>query len=372
VAAGVLDNKIHGVTSRGPRLRTAAAALTLLAALAGARDAPSQVPVRPTIRGTVVTEAGDRIPYAVIVLQPAYSQRFADENGFFALSRVDPGTYRLMVRQVGFTPFDSSIELSASSPPLRIALRSVALELPALTVESDEGCDAPGPPDSAGSPELVTVFEQLRMNADRYRLLAEKYPFRYRVERALLYLQRDRSGTLTTDTVTRSSLARWPYAPGHVVIPHPELWRQGIKMVHLPVLADLADTIFQANHCFTLRGIDTLAGRSWVRVDFRAARRVRSPDVDGSAWLDPASYQVGHIRVSLTHVDRATRGVSGWTATTVYREIAPNLIVMDRVHSETTTRGGRGAPGVVERTEEQRLLAVDFLRPLNAARDSVK
>ncbi len=327
------------------------------------------------VRGVVVgSEDGARVAYAVVMLEPAFGRRFADGNGAFFFAGAAPGSYRLSVRQVGFSPFDSTITVTPGTPALRIELRRIAVSLTAVTVTASGPCTAPGIPDRDRDPQLAEVFGQLRQNAERFRLLADQYPFRYRMVRRFGIEEASGSQRGSTDTLVLLSSARWPYAPGRVVTPDPDIFDS--RIVHLPVLADLADSAFHANHCFRLAGLEPYGddGPLLVRLDFRAAQALREPDVDGSAWLDPETYQLRHVRVSLTRLERAARGVREWTATTSFREIVASVAVPVSISAVTAfdTRRyvGRGRADV-GRTEDQRLLGVEFLRaPPAAARDS--
>ena len=330
--------------------------------------------VRTTLRGVVVAaDAGERVPYAVVVLDPGFSQRFADETGAFAFVGVAPGTYRLLVRQVGFTPFDTTLTVSVATPPFRVELRRVAVELAGLTVRAIEECTTPGPPDPAADPQLAAVFDQLRQNAERYRLLSEEYPFRYRLVRRLGDELRDGGERVTIDTMELRSNAHWPYRPGYVVTPDPDRYRfDRSQLVHLPTLADFADVAFQRTHCFRLAGLDSSEGRPYVRLDFRAAKNLRSPDIDGAVLLDPASYQVRHTTVLLTRAAQAAPRVTAVRATAAFREIVPNLIVIERMNGFTALDPAPGSRAVLVRLEEQKLINVQFLRPLPAASDSTR
>jgi hypothetical protein len=316
-----------------------------------------------TLRGAVVAaEGGERVPYAVVLLEPGFGQRFTDQAGIFAFTGVAPGAYRLRVRQVGYTPVDTQLTISAATPAIRVELRHIPVALAAVTVRAAATeCREPRPPEPGT--ELATLVDQLRQNAERYRLLADQYPFQYRMVRRFTDEIVNRPSQVRTDTITYSSTARWPYAPGRVVTPDTEPdARPGARFVHLPVLADFADSAFQATHCFHLAGLEMLEGQSFVRLDFAVTRGLRSPDVDGTAFLDPSSYQVRRTTVRLTRIQDAVDGVSEWTATQFFREIVPNLILIETVGAMTVLETRRSA-GVVGRTEDQHLLSVIFLRP---------
>ncbi|MGH7568717.1 MAG: carboxypeptidase regulatory-like domain-containing protein [Gemmatimonadales bacterium] len=339
------------------------------AGLGSAAVVRAQQPGRPAgaVRGEVVSAAtGERLAYVVVALQPAFPQRFTDDSGYFLFAGVPAGAYRLVVRQVGYLPVDTVVVVRDGPVPVRIAMRSVAFELPAIIVVRRPTCRSPGPPDPALSPELAVAFEQLRQNADRYRLLAEAYPFRYWIVRTIA--EEDRDGVRQServDTAALQSWGRWRYGPGRVVTLTDEPGRaSGERVMHIPELPDLADSVFHGTHCFSFGGLEAFEGRSLLRIEFLAARALRSSDVDGTAWLDPRTYQLQQLRLQLTRPSRAGRGVRALVAEVWFREIAPFVVVPGRVAAVTRLGPARPRLSVVRRTEEQVLLRLEFLRPL--------
>jgi len=316
---------------------------------------------RVIVRGVVVSaETGEGIPYAVVVLRPQFSQRFTDDAGRFAFVEVAAGTYQVSVRQVGYRPLDTTVAVG-TVVGLRFELRRVAVELAAITVSADAVCTEPGPPDPARDSALAIVFDQLRENAARYHLLADQYPFRYRMVRRLT--QEFSSGDsrfVHGDTIEIRSNDRWRYRPGRVVTYGRGSLSQ-VKVVHLPELPDLADPNFHRTHCFRLAGLDSLDGRPHARVEFRAAAALDEADVDGSAWLDTAGYRLRRIAIRLTRPERADQEISAVSAIVTFREELPFLLVVERIFA-LTTRRRPGAGGLVGRTEEQRLVGVEFRR----------
>jgi len=303
--------------------------------------------------------SGERIPYAIAMLSPGARQRFADDSGAFRFEDVPPGPHRLLVRQIGFSPLDTTVAVPADST-LRLTLRleRVTVQLSEVTISAPAPCVRPGLPDSTLHPQLAAVFEQVRENADRYRLLADSYPAEYRMERAFGEL--DAAGGTSvyyTDTVSIRTDARWHYVPGRVIA---EVgW--GNRRLLLPTLPDLADSLFQAAHCFYLAGVDTADGSRVIRVDFLPPEALRSPDVEGSAYLDTATYQVRHVTVRLTKPQRANYRLQDLTVDMSFREIVPSIVLVDHIAAVTLMLRERHPPGY---TEDQRLLAVHFLRPL--------
>jgi hypothetical protein len=343
-----------------------AVTLVLLASATGPGRAWSQnLRGVASVRGVTRSTLGERVPYAVVALEPGFSRRFADDSGAFAFPRVAPGRYHLLARQIGFKPLDTMVVVSPDSAlVLNLALEHLVVELSEITVtpeirraERTAHCTAPGPPNAETAPELAAIFDQLRQNAERYWMLADSYPVLYRMARS----QGSPGSMSSVDTLDLRTNSRWHYSPGHV-INEARSPRGGTDVqVELPTLPDFADSVFDQVHCFRLFGLDTLDGQGYVRIDFRASERLTEPDADGSAYLDPSSYLIRRAIVQLTHPDRARAGLSSFTASVRYREIAPSLVIVDSIEAEQA--GYQGAY-LAHRLEVQRLVDVVFLRPL--------
>lgn len=308
------------------------------------------------LHGTVVdAETGEPLAYSIVSLHPGAAEHFTDQAGAFTFTHVSPGTYRLVVRQIGYVPADTTVVVGPESDlSIRITLRRVAVELPPITVTGALTCVQPGPPDSVVTPALAAVFDQLLENARRYRLLADSFPFSFVLERAY---SSDRKPPFEVDTINQRSVdERRGYRPGHVIDDGTGPWRDR-RVVLLPGLEELADSAFVSAHCFRLAGRDTTEGETLIRVDFEPAATLRSSDVGGAAYLDMGSYQLRYTRVRLTRPQRDLPGVLGLVATVRFRQIAPGVVLQDHV------RVVRTLPGRIEQIEQQRLLSVHFQRP---------
>ena len=350
-------------------------ALALLAVAGAPGDALAQAGQgRGTVRGVVRSTLGDRIPYVVVALEPAFPHRFTDDSGNFIFQQVAPGSYHLLARQVGYKPLDTTVAvLPDSTLVVRVALEHLVVELSQIDVTAELAraarplrCTDPGPPDAAHTPELAAIFQQLKHNAERYWMLADSFPAIYRMSRSRGYLDRDRNPVYTSvDTIELRTDTRWHYAPGRLLadLQSP---RGGTELqVKLPTLPDLADSVFDANHCFRLVGLDTLEGDVYVRVDFRPDERLLEPDADGSAYLDPITYLIQYLTIRLTHPDRAVVDLVNLTAKVRFREIAPSIVVAALITSEAASRQpGQLRSQLVEGRELQQLLSVFFTRPL--------
>ena len=318
------------------------------------------------LSGTVVSATtGDPVPFAIVALGPGFPPRFTDQAGHFAFPGVSAGRYHLVARQIGYFPVDTALDVAGdTSPSLRIALHHLAVVLPPITVIAQQTCRSPGPPDPALSPDLAAVFDQLVENAHRLALLNDSFPYDYRLERS--QWPADREGRAQAapqvDTLSWRIEAEWRYEQGHLV-------RTGRgptgpeTFVFVPGLVQFADSAFTGTHCFWLAGRDSMEGTEFVRLDFAPAASLRATDVAGTVYLDLTTYQMRYAVVRLTHPGRALTDVLSLVATIRFAEVAPSVVLHDRVHVVTSLRSG-GWDSPAQRIEEQRLVAVAFRRPL--------
>ena len=345
----------------------AAALLLLFAAAARAQEGARGGAVRGVVRST----EGESVPYAVVAFTPGFGQKFTDETGAFAYSNVPPGTYRLVVRQVGFRPFDTTVVKVVNVPlSVTVALERLAVELSQITVVAERHCTDPGAPDSAVSRELASIFGQLRENADRFAFLADSYPYRYRIQRTFTdYDNTNRIIRTTIDTVQYQSNARARYRPGEVVGFGPGPSRTQARILKLPTLSDLADSAFLSSHCFSFGGTSQRGQDRLVRFEFRPAETLRTADIEGDVELDARTYQVRRATVKLTRAGRAMPGLLSAADTMTFAELYPNIVLPQRVQGTLVPSPEYGVQRKVGRsTEVQQLLDVHFVRALPAAR----
>jgi hypothetical protein len=351
---------------------TRALGLALLV-LAAPRAAPSQEPAARggygVVRGVVQAGPDDPVPYAVVSMPPRFTQRFTDGTGTFVFTRVPAGTYHLLARQVGYRPLDTVVVVTPNETvAVTATLERLTVQLEEITVVATRGCTQPGPPD-AGTPELASLMDQLRQSAAQYKLLANTYQFRYRMAR--VFRDIDELGHVlwtVSDTVEYVSSALVQYRPGDVVgLAHlPD--GSTSRAVLLPTLSDLADSVFQAHHCFSFVGPVEQGGTTIVRFHFRPPETLEMPDLEGDVDLDPRSYQIRRASVSVTHADKAQGGMRSASSTITFAEVLPNIVVQKRVESvqvlaEPVLQTG-GAKHIARYEEDQQLAGVRFLHPL--------
>jgi carboxypeptidase family protein len=313
----------------------------------------------PSLHGTVVGfESGQPLGFSIVTLAPRIGKQFTDAGGAFAFASVSPGTYLLSIRQIGYAPLDTQIVITGDSATVvRVALRRLAIELPPLTVTAKR-CTHPGRPDSTDA-ALLAVFSQLEENAKRFELLADSYPYRYTLEIGeRIVNQRGDTGRPTIRKLEFTSRNASTYARGGVVGPSYPPWEPGGLVIETGGPEYFANASFIANHCFHLSGRDTIAGETFVRVDFDPGERVWSADLAGAAFLDSLTYELRYMETNLTHPEETDLdGVRTMVARTRFRNVAPGVPLQDWMVVVTTYRSRRST-----QVQTQRTLDVRFLR----------
>lgn len=141
----------------------------------------------------------------------------------------------------------------------------------------------------------------------------------------------------------------------------------------LPTILDLADDQFVRNHCFAYGGASDRDGETWLRLDVRAADKIRSPDVHGSFYLDSATSELRRMALTMSRPDRlpkALQGVRGVDVVTSFVSIASGLSVIDKVCGLNFPRQiGISAVRTIP-AELQQLLAYQFVEPPSGVRAS--
>ncbi len=151
--------------------------------------------------------------------------------------------------------------------------------------------------------------------------------------------------TLYAGTGTYESRGAQRYRAGSVLYDEPG--PQGARRVlHLPTLADVADSAFVAAHCFSFGGEQSLDPKSKERVlrlDFRPAAAILTPDVEGSVFLDAERLVARRAFFRVTRTESLEGQVPQVTSTTTYRELLALLPVVEETRMETPLQ--RGTPG---------------------------
>lgn len=313
------------------------------------------------IAGVVLArDSGERLAHSVISIPSLDIHRFADDSGAFVLRELPPGTFVMHVRRLGYGPRDVMLTVGAGAhDTLRIELTRVAMKLAAVHVRADPACTAPGLRAVTDS-TLRTVLTQLRMNGEQYRLLAERYPFVYSQERLVTSELKDGVTRIDeVDTVLVASKPTWRYRPGHILT---RLGRRqrGALFFNIPTLLDFADSLFLDNHCFADGGLDEVDGTELVRVDLYASAKIKNPDVNGSIFLDPNTFQ---IRRSVLRLSRSpkVRGLVDVEVTTIFQEALTSIPIITQVLGIQRFDARDKKREIITGYEHHRLIGFQFL-----------
>jgi hypothetical protein len=315
-----------------------------------------------SIAGVVKGSNGFPLPYGTASLREREQSASVTSAANSFSRNLAPGTYHLRLKQLGFVAFDTTIVLVAGRPPsrLQIVMAPIAFKLASVTIKGSQACLVP---DSVASSDFATILAELRKNADRERLLVTSYPFEYRLTRRS---EKPSASGLPqwgrTETVAYRSDERGRYSPGKVIRPDFTIEDPGRQMMMIPVLEDLGDTEFLRSHCFKYLGTRSDREGTTHRIDFRPVQSVRTPDIEGSVFLDSRSYVIRRAIFRLTEGHQLTPPVQELEVTTTYREVFPGVTVIDAVESvQRMTPESYGAP-VVGWASGRSLSMSDFFR----------
>jgi hypothetical protein len=299
----------------------------VVAAVCVAHTAAAQV-----VHGVMLSAADSQpVPYGTVraIAGADTVDRFTNRTGEFALGDLANGTVRLRARMLGYAPLDTTVTVSAARAPIVLRIKPLPFRLTTVAVKAKlNGCVG-GIPTEAADPELAAIFDQLRINVERYHLLIEKYPLTFRRQEAK-YLRVGAVDSLTSiDTTVYDSRDLHPYRIGSVV------YRDSVPasvrrletqrtMMYLPTFGDLADSTFDAAHCF--RYARQKDGE--IQIDFRPIPRLTTPDVAGSVFLDAHTYVVRRATFDLTKPGDLQPPVVGLTVTTTFDEVVPLVPIL--------------------------------------------
>ena len=354
------------------------------------RHAPFPVPGR-FLSGMVVDALnGVPVPMALVSIPALGRTVLAGADGRYRFADLPAGMHTLRVRQIGFSPAELVVRVldlpvmpprpaevsAAARAAYDIPLSRLAVRLDTAYVRGRDGdgaCRGRGWASVDGAhPQVAVLFGELRANAERYRLLAERYPLEYRLQRAEGFaLNTGGAFVQRTDTLVRRSNVRRPYQPGHVFERElsyaagdgtpggPTVAAAG--EVHVPGFSEISTPAFQTHHCFRYAGVQMFGSRIYYRVDFVPTADVFGPDVEGSLYIDSDTFVLRRSVFRLTSVPKGLR-VRSVEVTTTFRELYPAFIVPDSLDSRQSVRGVRiSKVPVTEFSQKDRLIAHRFV-----------
>ncbi len=320
------------------------------------------------LEGTVhATQSDAPLPYAVVKIPALSVERFTDGRGRFTLTALPSGAHDVLIRRIGFSPWRGTVRIVAdSTTQLEVRLEQLPQRLAAVAVREMASCRNPGPPDPTLQRETFSLVSQLRENAERYRLLAEQYPFAYSHLRGLGELRDSVFVMQHVDTTIVQSITRVAYRPGSLVIRTKSKARGEEFSMAIPTLIELSDDAFIRVHCFGFGGTIQVGTETWVRVNMRAADKLRSPDVHGAFFLDSATSELRRMDLDMSRPDLLPvqlQRVDAVHVVTSFREIAAGLSVIESVCAVNQLRRPPGADELPAPAELHQLLAYRFTTP---------
>lgn len=314
------------------------------------------------LRGRVVAvDGGTPLPHAVVTIPTLGRELFADAEGRFYLSNLPPGAVILRVRRLGYVSTDVAATVrEGTTDSVVVRLTRVALQLAVVNVHAYEECRHPGPPHPDGDTAVAGIFTQLLDNAEQLRLLSRSYPFSYLVTTVRGDSQPNAPSRLgRVDTIRYESDDPWRYRPGRIITRIATRGGRDSLVMHVPTLVDFADSAFVHNHCFHNAGVAMVDSVPMYRLDLLAAARIRSPDIEGSIFLDTATYQIRRTELRLTRMPPDVRGMKSMHVVTDFEETMPSIPIIYRVMARQSF-DPRITRGVEATFEEQRLIRMWF------------
>lgn len=297
------------------------------------------------------------LPYSVVAIPELGREEFTDDSGSFRLSGLPPRALTLRVRRLGFTPVEARVTVRPGAvDTVHVALQRVAVRIATVEVREHPPCREPGQRSIARDSLTAFVYAQLRENADQYRLLSRDYPFAYAMQ--IVRSQTDTGGRdveVERETAPGRSEVAWTYAPGRIV----GRYRREL-MFNIPTLLDLADKRFVDNHCFHNGGLVEVGEEPLIRIDVVAAEKIRTPDVHGSMFLDPVTYQIRRTVFRLSRMP-AIRGMTDMEVATTFEEILPSIPVIRTISSIQRLDPAVKGVQIREARERQTLVAFSWV-----------
>jgi hypothetical protein len=335
-----------------------------VAALSAFTSASAQTASDSGVVVGIVTATGTnaRLPFADITVESARRGTFADSLGRFRITGLPLGVTQIRARRLGFAPSTRTVTVtSTAADTIHIALTPVSLELHAVRTNAARVCN--GSSRNADT-VVVAILDQVRANAERSQLLAREYPYEAAIERTMGDRIGRRETTQRIDTITRlgGDEREWKYEPGALIQPANDAKYGAAERMMIPELADFADGVFIGAHCFQFAGLERVGDQQLIRLTFEPSKSLRGPDVSGSIYLSPDTYQ---LRRSTLRLERVSPSAKGYLqiieVESVFLEVVPFVPVLDAVSSTTTARSFTMARAPRVPFERQRLIDFRFL-----------
>lgn len=87
-----------------------------------------------SISGRVVSDENEILPGATIFIEELNTGVISDNNGFYTIGNVKPGTYTLLIKYIGYSTVKSKITVSRDKTVEKVFKLTADLELPEVLV----------------------------------------------------------------------------------------------------------------------------------------------------------------------------------------------------------------------------------------------
>ncbi len=308
-----------GITGRvHPATALAVASLLLLLL------APSPATAQGLLVRVSDAESGEPLQGAVVTALQAgapggrgvAASALSDAAGRARMPGLPPGIYGVRAEMIGYaTALREGAEATEGEPAVvSLSLSSRAIELEGLSVEGEERCRV-RPEDGL---RVAEVWDEVRKALEATRRTEEAGGYVYRVRQyardveertGRVANQQSHARTLYTATPYRSRPAEQLVGEGFVQAAEDA---QGGDLYFAPDAAVMLSDVFLDTHCVRLRtGEEERAGQ--VGLVFEPVSGRRLPDVAGTLWVDPQSWELEHLAYRYVNLDSRTalRDVGG-------------------------------------------------------------
>ena len=290
-----------------PAPPTFAAAVLAAAILAAALLAAPVPAAAQAVQGTVLQQdSRDPVPGAIVALvgdgSAVHATTLTDDNGRYALRARAPGRFAVRVQRIGFRDTESpAFVLSAGATTEQdVLVAPEAIVLEGITALARRRCVA-RPADGAA---VATLWEEARKSLQATALSRDRH--RYRLLRYTRELAPDDLHVLGETRSVRSGEAG---TSPLVSLPADRLLTQGFiedtdsaTMYYAPDAHVLLSDEFLDAYCFRLAGQATEEA-GLVGLAFEPVSRRGPPAIEGTLWIDSASFELRHLEYRYTRTE---------------------------------------------------------------------
>lgn len=263
------------------------------------------------LRVRVLTNTGSPIEGALVALVDQENKVVAEGLTPLSGTRVlsaTPGSYRVRVRRIGFTPFISDVVSIPYIGTFSLRVRSDPISLKRVVVSADSVCKQPANAASTLAvvwEEITKALEASQLALDDFAGLAQGRVYRKETGRqGEVYVNQSRTFFVKNrrpfSSVDPEVLAKKGYMRGNEY--------RGWEFFG-PDEAVLLSRGFATTHCFTV--VRDTARTGQIGVGFRPVPRRRVSDIAGVLWVDEGSSELREMNFRYVNVklpDEITRG----------------------------------------------------------------